>query len=139
VQDFGKLLLRVTVAGLILFHGVDKIMHGIAWMQQPLAVLHLPGWVAYGVFIGEIVAPLLLIAGIGARVAALVICLNMVMAVILDAHVLALTIDQGGGWGLEREAFYFLCAAAAACLGPGRFRIVLGRKASAGTAAPQST
>ena len=130
----------MTVASLILFHGVDKVINGIAWMQPPLAALHLPAWVAYGVFIGEIVAPLFLLAGVAARLAALVICVNMVMAVVLDAHVLAFTIDRGGGWGLEREAFYFLCAAAAACLGPGRFRIAPGKKkASAATAAPQST
>jgi len=127
VQDFGKLILRVTVSGLILFHGVNKIIHGVAWMGAPLEALHLPAWIAYGVFIGEVVAPLFLIAGVGARIAALVIMVNMVMAVVLEAHRLAFAINRSGGWGLELEAFYFLTAAACAFLGPGRLRIGGGR------------
>jgi putative oxidoreductase len=136
VQDLGKFILRLTVAGLILFHGVDKIVHGIAWIQGPLADLHLPSWVAYGVYAGEVVAPLFLLAGIGARAAALVIVVNMIMAVLLDAHAYAFTLGTGGAWGLEREAFYFFGAVACACLGPGRFRITLGRTPPAAGTSP---
>jgi putative oxidoreductase len=139
VQDIGKLILRLTLSVLILFHGVDKIIHGIAWMQEPIAALHLPSWVAYGVYIGEVIAPLLLILGLGARVAALVIAINMVMAVVLDAHRLAFTINAGGGWGLEVEAFYFMSAVAVALLGPGRFRLFGTGRAGSGPAAPPST
>jgi putative oxidoreductase len=81
VQDIGKLILRLTLSALILFHGVDKILHGIAWMQAPIAALHLPSWIAYGVYVGEIIAPLFLVLGLGARIASLVIAVNMVIVV----------------------------------------------------------
>ena len=105
VQDIGKLLLRVTLAVLILFHGVDKVIHGIAWMQEPIAALGLPSWIAYGVYIGEIFAPVFLLLGVGARVAAAIIAVNMVMAVILDAHKLAFTINGAGAgdWSWKRS------------------------------------
>ncbi len=132
MQDVGKLILRLTLSILILFHGVDKILHGIAWMEAPIAALHLPSWVAYGVYIGEVIAPLFLILGLGARIAALAIMVNMVMAVILEAHRLAFTINATGGYGLELEAFYFMTAVAILLLGPGRFRLFGGAKGTAG-------
>ncbi len=141
VQDIGKLVLRVTLSGLILFHGVSKIIHGIAWMSGPLGALGLPSWVAYGVYVGEVIAPLFLIIGVGARIAALVIAVDLVMAVVLVAHRLAFTVNAGGGWGLELEAFYFLTALAVVFLGPGRFRLfgsVRPAAAQAATPSPSS-
>jgi putative oxidoreductase len=138
VQDIGKLLLRVTLAVLVLFHGVDKIIHGIAWMQDPIAALGLPSWIAYAVYIGEVIAPVFLLLGLGARIAALVIAINMVMAVVLDAHKLAFTINGGGGWGLELEAFYFMSAVTLILLGPGRFRLLANVKPAGTPGAPQS-
>ncbi len=131
MQDMGKLVLRVTTAGLILFHGISKIIHGVAWMSGPLAALNLPGWVAYGAYLGEVVAPLFLIIGLWTRVAALVVAVNMVFAIILEAWRLFPTITQTGGWGLEVEAFYFLCAVAVFFLGAGRYSVSKGKGALA--------
>ena len=47
----------------------------------------------------------------------------MVFAVALEAWRLAPTINRGGGWGLELEAFYFLAAVAVFFLGPGRYSV----------------
>ena len=33
-EDFGKLLLRVTVGGLLLFHGASKIVHGVGRIRR---------------------------------------------------------------------------------------------------------
>jgi putative oxidoreductase len=123
MEDTGKLVIRVTVAGLILFHGISKIIHGIAWMSGPLGAAHLPFFIAYGVYIGEVVAPIFLIIGLWTRVASLLVAVNMVFAVALEAWRLAPTINRGGGWGLELEAFYFLAAVAVFFLGPGRYSV----------------
>jgi len=128
LDDTGRLLVRVMLAGLILFHGVDKILHGIDWMQRPLEALHLPFFIAYGVYVGEVAAPVLVLLGVFTRIAAAVICLDMVMALILDAGRLFLTIQPTGGWGIELEAFYLLSAVAVVLLGPGRY--ALGHKLS---------
>lgn len=71
MQDIGKLIVRLTVAGLILFHGINKVIHGAAWMAQPLAALHLPEFISYGVYVGEVIAPLFVILGLWTRVASL--------------------------------------------------------------------
>ncbi len=126
-DDLGRLVLRVMVAGLILFHGIDKILHGIGWMQGSLQSLHLPFFIAYGVFIGEVLGPLLVLAGVLTRIGALFMAFNMIMALVLDAGRFILTINRTGGWGIELEAFYLLASIAVALLGPGRFALMPGK------------
>ena len=127
MHDIGKLILRLTLAGLILFHGIDKLMHGVAWISGPLGAMHLPAFLAYGVYMGEVIAPIFLILGLWTRIAALLVAFSMAAAIFLDAWPLALTISRGGGWGIEIEAFYFLTAIAVVFLGAGRFSVSRGR------------
>ncbi len=129
MDDTGKLIVSLTVGGLIIFHGISKIIHGIAWMSAPLAAAHLPSFVAYGVYVGEVVAPIFLILGLWTRIASPLVMVNMVFAVALEAWRLAPTINRGGGWGLELEAFYFLVAAAVFFLGPGKYSVSRGKGA----------
>lgn len=98
-QDFGRLVLRVTVGGLLLFHGISKLIRGVAWMAGPLGAVHLPFFIAYGVFVGEIVAPVLVLLGVWTRPAALVVVFNMFMAIVLVTHARMASINPGGGWG----------------------------------------
>jgi len=126
MEDTGKLVVRFTVAALILFHGISKIIRGIAWMGGALSAAHLPAFVAYGVYIGEVIAPIFLLIGLWTRVASLVVAVNMIFAVALEAWRLAPTLNRGGGWGLELEAFYFLVAVAVFFLGPGKYSVSRG-------------
>jgi len=126
MEDTGKLIARLTVAGLIIFHGISKIIHGIAWMSAPLGAAHLPSFIGYGVYIGEVVAPIFIILGLWTRISSLVVAVNMVFAIALGAWHLAPTINRGGGWGLELEAFYFLIAIAVFFLGPGKYSVSRG-------------
>ncbi|MFZ1080292.1 MAG: DoxX family protein [Candidatus Kryptoniota bacterium] len=122
-QNFGKLLLRITIGGLMLFHGVSKVIHGIPWMQGLLAGSHLPGFIAYGVYVGEVVAPILIILGIWTRPAALVIAFDLFMAIVLVSHPRIFAISPGGGWGIELDALYLLPALVIFFLGSGRFSV----------------
>ncbi|WP_213976007.1 DoxX family protein, partial [Serratia marcescens] len=61
--DAGKLALRLTFGGLMLFHGVAKIQHGIGWIADALQQQGLPAFIAYGVYVGEILAPILIVLG----------------------------------------------------------------------------
>jgi putative oxidoreductase len=54
---FGKLLLRLAVGGLMLFHGLHKLFGGVGFISGMLVEKGLPGFIAYGVLIGEVVAP----------------------------------------------------------------------------------
>ncbi|MGE4517838.1 MAG: DoxX family protein, partial [Arcobacteraceae bacterium] len=57
-SDFGKLLLRLMVGGLMLFHGIAKINGGIDFIITKVTQEGFPEFLAYGVYIGEVVAPL---------------------------------------------------------------------------------
>ena len=46
-NDLGLLLLRLTVGGLMLFHGVHKLIYGVSAIEGMLAGLGLPGFIAY--------------------------------------------------------------------------------------------
>ena len=119
-DDVGKLVLRLAVAGILLFHGIFKLRNGVDWMEGPLSALGLPGFLAYGTYVAEVLAPLLLIVGYQVSIAALVIAFDMLMAVILVLRdgVFAIR-EQGGGWAIELEALFFFGAIAVALLGPG--------------------
>src|SRR5204863_3502753 len=124
----GKLILRLSVAVLLAFHGVSKLRHGVAWMAGPLQAHHLPAWLAYGVYVAEVVVPLLLIAGILTRPAALVVVFEMNMAMFLVLGAKAFTIDrQTGALRGELQLLYLFSALAIAFLGSGRFALSRGR------------
>jgi putative oxidoreductase len=127
MEDIGKLILRITTAGLIMFHGISKIVHGVTFIGGALEQFHLPGFVAYGVYIGEVVAPFFIIIGLWTRVASLVVVFNMVMAVLLEAHRNAFVIQRTGAWGLETEAFYLLTALVIFFIGAGKYSVTQGK------------
>jgi putative oxidoreductase len=127
-DDWGKLLLRLTVGGLLLFHGVAKLMGGIGWMAGPLSAVGLPGFVGYGVFLGEVVAPILVIVGKFSRIAGLVIAFNMVAATLLVRRDAIFSLnEQGGGWAIELEMLFLLGGLAIFLLGSGRYAMSKGR------------
>jgi putative oxidoreductase len=70
----------------------------------------LPGFVAYGVYLGEVAAPILLLTGLWVRGAALLAAFNMVVAVALVHSAQVFTLGKSGGWAIELQAFYFVTA-----------------------------
>lgn len=121
MQDAGKLLLRLTLGVLMLLHGIGKITGGIDPILGMVAKAGLPAAFGYGVYVGEVLAPLLLIVGAWTRAAAVVVAINMVVAVAL-AHMAQLaTLSPTGGWALELQGFYLAVAVAIALLGAGRY------------------
>ena len=120
-EDTAKLLLRLTLGLLMLLHGIGKITGGIDPILGMVAKAGLPAAFGYAVYVGEVVAPLLLIVGAWTRAAAVVVVINMVVAVAL-AHMAQLaTLSPNGGWALELQGFYLAVALAVALLGAGRY------------------
>jgi putative oxidoreductase len=122
-DSVGKLLLRLTLGVLMLFHGYSKIRHGVSGIEANLAGHGLPGWVAYGVYIGEAVAPLLVIFGWFARVGGILIATNMVFALGLVHSKQFLDLTKTGGWALELQLLFLICGLVVALIGPGRYAI----------------
>ena len=82
----GKLVLRLTLGILIFLHGLSKLMHpsgAIAYVSAQLASAGLPTFLAYGVFVGEALAPIMIILGIYSRIGGLIVVINMIFAVVL--------------------------------------------------------
>jgi putative oxidoreductase len=83
----------------------------------------IPGFVAYGAVIGEVLAPLLIIVGFRTKIAALLMAFTMVIAVVLvhSNHLFALS--PTGGWAIELPALYFFASIALFFSGAGRIAI----------------
>src|SRR5262245_42390633 len=111
-EDYGKLLLRLAVGGLMLFHGIHKVRHGVDWMFPLLEARGLPTLMAYGSYFGELVAPLLILAGVLRRLSSLAVAGTMVMAVFLALSSQVFTLTEHGGWAIELNTFFFLTALA---------------------------
>ncbi len=122
-QDLGKAVLRIALGVLILLHGISKLIHGPGFVAQMVAQAGLPEAVAYGVYVGELVAPVLLILGIWTRLGGLIIAVNMLFAFGL-VHMKDLTaMADTGGWALELQGMYLAGALTVALLGAGRYSI----------------
>ncbi|MEZ5565416.1 MAG: DoxX family protein [Gammaproteobacteria bacterium] len=123
MNDIGRLILRVALGVLILLHGIAKLRGGIGGITGMVTAIGFPAWIAYGVYIGEVAAPLMVIAGWFSRIGAGIIAINMLFAVGL-AHAYSLfELSATGGWALELQGMFFFTAVAIACLGPGRYSV----------------
>ncbi|MFV9616729.1 MAG: DoxX family protein [Gammaproteobacteria bacterium] len=120
--DAGKLILRLCVGGLMLFHGIAKIMHpaSLDFISGMLAANGLPGFLAFAVYVGEVVAPLMVIVGYQARVGGLLIATNMLFALFLAHTGDFFSLSEHGGSAIELQLFYLLSATAVVFLGSGR-------------------
>ena len=118
--DGGRLLLRLIIGLLILFHGTAKIATGPGQIMQMLQAHGLPGFLAWGVYLGEVVAPLLVIVGVWTRAAASVMAINMLVAIGLVHLGDVFKLSPQGGWALELQGLYLMGAVAIALLGAGR-------------------
>ena len=126
-EDLGKMVLRITVGGLLLLHGMHKVLTGIAPIKAMFAAHGIPEAAAYGVYLGEVVGPIMVLLGLFARVGGALIAVNMLVAVFLAGMAQATSFNAMGGYALELEAFYFWCGVAVMLLGSGRFSIGGGR------------
>ena len=123
-ENIGKLILRFMVGGLMLFHGIDKALHGIGFIKGLVSGQGLPEVLAYGVYIGEILAPLFLLLGWKSRLWAGVIAVNMAVAIYLTQSKALLSLGTHGAWAVEVPMFYLLSALAIVFFGSGKYAIM---------------
>lgn len=121
--DLGKLIVRLTLGGLLLFHGIAKLFHGVGFIESQLVSHGLPAFLAYGVYIGELLAPLMIILGYQTRIGALIVVVNMIVALALVHTHELMSLSQSGGWALELQGFFLFIALALVFLGPGRYKL----------------
>ena len=122
-DDLGKLILRIVLAVLLLFHGLSKLGGGVGFIEGMLQKAGLPAIFAYGVYVGEVLAPLLILAGLFTRVAAAIVAVNMVVALLLVHTSQVFSLSDTGGWALELQGMYLGSAVALMFFGAGRYSL----------------
>lgn len=123
MDDIGKLILRLTLGILMLLHGIGKLRFGISGIEGMLASHGLPAFLAYGVLVGEVLAPLLVIFGFYARIGGWLMAINMIVAIALAHSSQLFDLGKSGAWALELQGFFLFTAIAVAFMGPGKFGI----------------
>jgi putative oxidoreductase len=122
-DDFGKLVLRLTLGVLLLLHGVHKILTGIDPIRGMIGAHGLPDYLAFGVYAGEVLAPLLIILGLFTRLGGVLVILNMIVAILLVHTGMLMGMNDQGGYLLETQALYLFGGLAVALLGAGRIAV----------------
>lgn len=121
-KDLGLLILRLGVGILMILHGIAKL-NGISFIEGMLAESGLPSFLAYGVYITEIVAPLLIIIGYRTRLASLVLIAGTISAMLLVHSADIFQLNQAGGWAVELLGLFITGALALAISGSGKFAL----------------
>jgi putative oxidoreductase len=122
-SDLGKLLLRIALGVLVLLHGIAKLRNGVGPIVGMVTAHGWPAYLAYGALIGEVLGPLLLLAGFYARIGAALIAINMLFALVLVHMGQLAQLNSQGGWALELQGMFFATAVALALMGPGRHSV----------------
>lgn len=122
-NDIAKLLLRVTVGFMILFHGFDKVINGISGVKHLVSSAGVPEFFAYGVYVGEIVVPILILLGAYARAASLVLAFNMLVAIFLAYGSSLFSLGKHGAPVFELPFLYFVMSILIFMLGSGKYAL----------------
>jgi putative oxidoreductase len=121
LDDLGKLVLRLGLGILLLLHGLAKLDGGLDGISRMVVAHGLPGFVAYGVYIGEIVAPILIILGLYARIGGLIVLVNMLFVFGLAHTTDLFMLGRSGGWALELQGLYLMGGLLVLLMGAGGY------------------
>jgi putative oxidoreductase len=125
-QDVGKLLLRLSCGGILLFHGIHKVFYEIEHVKVIVRNAGLPEFITYGNYVGEFVAPIFLLIGFKTRIAALIIAINMLFTIIIGHPDLIFSVNEYGGWMIETNMLYMMTAIALIFTGAGKYSVSKG-------------
>lgn len=126
MENLGKLLLRLSIGGLMLFHGIPKVMQGVDMIGEMLVKSNLPRELMWGVYAGEVLAPLLLIIGWMTRPAALLVAFTMGMSIYLVFRDSLLKLNEYGAVAYETNLLFLFGALAILFLGAGKISLSRG-------------
>lgn len=106
-------------------HGINKLLHrdALGYVQDLLEAKNLPFFISYGVFIGQILAPILIMIGYRTRIASLVLAFTCIMILYLAFSDRIFSFTEHGGWSIERPALFLFGALALAITGGGKYAI----------------
>ncbi|PWN71136.1 DoxX family protein [Chryseobacterium phosphatilyticum] len=121
--DLGILISRIAIGFPMSVYGVNKLIHGVGFIEDMMTMHGLPSFFAYGVFAGEIIAPIMLIIGFRARLAGLIFAANCFTATILAQTSNIFKLNEFGGWALELLVIYMLISVSFFFAGAGKYSV----------------
>lgn len=107
----------------MLFHGYDYMIHGVDSIASLFKKNGIPEFMAYSVYLGELIAPLLLIIGYRTRLASLFIAATMVVAILLAHPNDIFKLGEFGNWALELNGLYLFGSLSILLLGGGKLAL----------------
>lgn len=125
--NLGLLISRITISGLMLFHGVAKLSN-LNGIKNMLTEAGLPELMAYGVYITELIAPLLILIGFRTRLASIAFFFGMIAAMLLAHSDTIFTISKTGGLEIELILLYAFGALVFFFTGAGKYAISTSNK-----------
>ncbi len=118
--NVGKLMLRLSLGVLMLFHGWHKVQVGIVWIKKLVLKMGLPEFIAYGVYLGEVVAPIFIILGLFTRINSAIYAINMAFVIYAFHLGNIFAINNYGGLKAELPLIFLFGALALMFMGPGK-------------------
>ncbi len=122
-QNIGLLILRLSIGGLMLLRGYDYLIHGVTSIASLFKKTGIPEIMAYSVYLGELIAPLLLIIGYRTRLASLFIAATMIVAILLAHPNEIFKLGAYGSWALEINGLYLFGSLSILLLGGGKLAL----------------
>lgn len=108
--DLGFLILRVIFGLCVLMHGISKLSGGISGVIIMVQSSGLPTWLSYGVYLGEILAPMMIIFGVFTRLGAIISLINSCVILYVAHGANLFAIGKFGGFNAE-VVFLYICTA----------------------------
>lgn len=119
----GLLIFRLNLGVLMLFHGIYKLINGVDGIKGMLADIGFPGFLAYGVHLGETIAPIMIIVGYRTKLASLVFTSVMVVAFLMAHTGDFFTLGKSGAWAHEGIALFLLGGLGLMFTGGGKYAL----------------
>lgn len=124
-------LLRFVVCLSFLPHGIYKAIHGIGGIQATLVNHGIPDYVGYGVFLGQIVAPILILIGYYTRTAIVFVWGTLGVILWVGFYLKGgffgadgiFGMGPKGTWNADIVWFYLIVTIAIFLLGTGKYAI----------------
>ncbi|SFN79070.1 putative oxidoreductase [Chryseobacterium oleae] len=126
--DLGLFITRIAIGFPMLIYGISKLIHGVGFIENMMVQKGLPDFFAYGVFVGEIIAPVMIILGFRTRLAGIAFAANCFTAIILAQTGSIFKLNEFGGWAPELLVIYMLVGLSFFFTGAGKYAVSTGSK-----------